>query len=221
MTQLIFDLPSRAARDREAFFVSPANADALGAIDLWAAWAQGRLALVGPEQSGKTHLAQVWAGDLGARVCEAEALTEALVPELVDAPLVLENADAAVPGRPQREAALFHLLNAMTEARRPILVTARRAPARWEVSLPDLASRLGAMQVAQIHAPDDALLAALLVKLFDDRQLAVPPELIPYLVTRMERSAREAAALVARLDAEALAAKKSLTPAFAKRILGW
>jgi chromosomal replication initiation ATPase DnaA len=70
-----------------------------------------------------------------------------------------------------------------------------------------------------LEAPDDALLEALLVKLFADRQLAVGEELLRYLLARMERSFAAARALVAALDRAALAEGRAVTIPLARRVL--
>ncbi len=116
------------------------------------------------------------------------------------------------------EAALFHLLNLAREERAYVLVTARRAPAVWRVELPDLVSRLRALPVVALAAPDDALFRAVLVKLFADRQLAVDESLIGYLATRIERSFAAARAAVARLDREALRLKRPVARALAAEL---
>lgn len=217
--QLAFELPVRAALGRDAFFVAPANALALAAVDGWRAWPQGRLAVIGPQGSGKTHLAQVWAEALpgGARRLAGATLTAA--DAAAAGGTVIDDA-AAVAGDAPREAALLHLLNLAQAEGRPVLLTARQAPARWGIRLPDLASRLGAVALAEIAPPDDALLAAVIVKLFADRQVAVGPAVVRYLLPRMERSLAAAAALVARLDALALARGQAVTPRLAAEALG-
>jgi len=199
--QLALDLPVRQATGRDAFFVAAPNARAVAEIDRWGDWPAGKLALVGPQGAGKSHLAAVWAAETGATVMAGAELSGAApLPRHV----VVEDAD-----RVARDAAaerhLLHLHNAVLEAGGRLLLTGRTAPARWPVALPDLASRLAATPVARIEAPDDALLAAVLVKLFEDRQLAVTPGLVAYCARRMERSFAAAQALVAALDARALA----------------
>jgi chromosomal replication initiation ATPase DnaA len=199
--QLALDLPVRRATGRDAFFVAAPNALALAEIDRWRDWPAGKLALVGPEGAGKSHLAAVWAAEAGAAVKAAADLSGAAA---LPRHLVVEDADR-VAGDDAAERRLLHLHNGVLEAGGRLLLTARTAPARWPVALPDLASRLAATPVARIEAPDDALLAAVLVKLFEDRQLAVTPDLVAYCVRRMERSFAAAQALVAALDARALA----------------
>ena len=90
----------------------------------------------------------------------------------------------------------------------------------WGIGLPDLLSRLLAAPAASLAEPDDALLAAVTVKLFADRQLAVTPDLLNYILTRVDRSFAALGEAVCRLDRAALQEKRPITPRFAKRILG-
>lgn len=217
--QLAFSLPVREALGREDFFVSPANALALSAVDGWQGWPEGKLVLTGPEGAGKSHLAHVWASETGACVLQGDAL-EGFAPQtLGPAPrVVIEDADR-VAGHAAAEVALFHLHNHVLASGGRLLLTARQAPNRWPVTLPDLASRMQATATAALEPPDDALLSAVLVKLFADRQITVPPALIPFLVARMERSLDAARQVVAALDARALAEGRAITRALAADLL--
>lgn len=216
--QLAFDLPLQAAYRREDFFASPANVHALAAVEGWRDWPGGKLLLVGPAGSGKTHLAHLWAQNAGAVIVPGADLAQADVPGLAEGGAVAVEDAQAVAGVPEAEAALFHLHNLVVQ-RGSLLMTAN-APARdWGLQLPDLKSRVEAASVARLEAPDDALLSAVLVKLFADRQTTVPPALIPWLVARMERSIAAAGALVAEMDARALAEGKPITKAMAKGLL--
>lgn len=217
--QLAFDLPVRSARGRGDYFAAPSNAAALAAVEGWRDWPDGRLVLVGDAGAGKSHLTQVWLAQCpGARSIPAADLSADGVPALARAPLAVEQADA-VAGDPPAERALLHLVNLMGVERQPLLLTARMAPGVWPAVLPDLASRLQAMSLARIEPPCDPLLAAVLVKLFADRQLAVSPALVGWLVQRIERSLAAAADVVASLDAAALAEGRALTLPFALRVL--
>ena len=216
--QLAFDLPAREAFRREDFFVSPANAVALAAVDGWKDWPGGKMLLVGPRGSGKTHLARLWAAEAGAAVIRGVDLAGADLPGLSAHGAVAVEDGEAVAGHPDREAAFFHLHNLVVQAG-SLLVTATTPPRDWGLGLPDLASRLQAAAVTRLEAPDDALLSAVLIKLFSDRQIVVPPTLIPYLVLRMERSIDAARALVAELDARSLAVGRPITRQLAAEVM--
>lgn len=217
--QLALDLPARPALGRTAFFVAEPNRLALAQVDAWPAWPSGRLALTGPEGSGKTHLAHVWAARAGARVLAADDAAHLELATLAgDAALAVEDVDRRAGDRAV-EVALFHLCNHLSAGGGSLLVSGRDAPSRWPLALPDLASRLGAAGVARLDPPDDALLAAVLVKLFADRQLAVAPGLIRYLVSRMERSFAAAETLVATLDRAGLAGRRPVTARLAAEVL--
>jgi chromosomal replication initiation ATPase DnaA len=214
--QLALALDHAESFAREDFLSGPSNEAALVLIDSWPDWPQRALILAGPEGSGKSHLASVWAQAAGARVIAARALQEATVPAaLVTGALVVE--DVSTGGFDER--ALFHLLNLAREEGAFLLLTARTAPVVWTISLRDLDSRLRALSVVAMAAPDDVLLRAVLVKLFADRQLAVDDTLIGYLATRIERSFVAARRVVARLDDEALRHRRPVTRALAAEVL--
>ena len=213
--QLALDLGHRPALGRADFLVAPGNADAVAWIDSWPNWNAFAIAVSGPPGCGKTHLAQVFAARSGAEFVASTALEDAarrvLQGTLADA--VLEAADGA------EDVALFHLLNAFAERKGHLLLTSRTQPSRWNVKLPDLRSRLRALPQVRIASPDDDTLAAVLIKLFGDRQLAVRAEVVSYLARRMERSFEAARDLVAELDARALAERREITIALAREVL--
>jgi chromosomal replication initiation ATPase DnaA len=211
-TQLALALDHAESHAREDFLAGPSNAAALELIERWPDWPSRTILLRGPEGSGKSHLAAIWARAAGARTISPRALDGGEVPiALATGALVMENLG---PGRFD-EAALFHLLNLAREERAYLLIAARAAPATWRIDLPDLASRLRAIPVVVLSAPDDALLRAVIVKLFADRQLAVDESLVAYLATHIERSFAAARAAVAVLDREALRLQRPVTRALA------
>lgn len=199
--QLALALGHAANLTRDDFLPGPSNEKTLALIDRWPDWPSRMLAVCGPEGSGKSHLAAIWASQSGARLVSARALTAAMPPEaLATGALVLED---CVPGALD-ERALFHLLNLVREDDAWLLLTARSAPSLWRVAIPDLESRLRAMPFVSLSMPDEALLRAVLVKLFADRQLAVDEPLIAYLLPRIGRSFAAAREAVETLDREAL-----------------
>lgn len=213
--QLAFALPNAEALTREDFFVAPSNALALQTVEGWQDWPGRKLLLIGPEGAGKTHLAHVWATLSGAAILTGPDLAQTDVASLAGRPVLVDDADRIGPA----EAQLFHLHNLATSGA-ALLLTARTPPRDWGLALPDLVSRMQATQIARLEAPDDALLSAVLVKLFADRQVTVPSNLISYLITRMPRSIGAARTLVADLDARALAAGRPITRALAGEVLG-
>jgi chromosomal replication initiation ATPase DnaA len=217
--QLAFDLPHRTALGREDFYVSGTNAQALAALDAWQGWPGGKMVLTGPAAAGKTHLAHVWASDSGATVHAAETLGTADIAALgSQKAIVIEDCDT-LGQSPAAQVALFHLHNMLAAKGAALLMTARTAPRDWGLTLADLASRVQAASVTRLESPDDALLSAVLIKLFSDRQISVNPALIAYLLPRMDRSFDAARVLVADLDAAALARGTGVTRALAATVL--
>lgn len=214
--QLSLDLPVRPALRREDFLVAPANAAAVGWLDRWPDWPGPFLAIHGPPGCGKTHLVHVWAARSGAPIVLGATLRQEDVAGLAGARHVaLDDAEQL-----SDERALFHLYNLIAEVGGTILMASRLPPSHWAVTLPDLRSRLGAVQCVDVSAPDDALFAAVLVKLFSERQLAVSAEVIDYLVTRLERSFEAARDSVAAIDRLSLAERRAVTIPFLSGILG-
>ena len=182
-------------------------------------WHAGSLALVGPEGSGKSHLARVWATDTGAAVLHGLALARPnaadLTPALVGRPVLLEDAD-----RTKDDELLFHLINMAGEDGGALLLTARTPPSAWPASLPDLRSRLNAMTVAELPPPDDVILEGVLRKLFRERNIKPGDDLIAYLLKRIERSGPAALAIVDRLDdAAAEGEQRAVSRALARQFL--
>ena len=213
--QLALALDHAESYAREDFLSGACNEGALQLIDGWPDWPASTVALIGPEGSGKTHLATMWAAAAGARIVSAHALGTAELPSaLATGALVVEDAEAT-----QDERVLLHLINLAGEEKASLLLTARTLPAAWPVAIPDLVSRLRALPVAMLLTPDDAMLRALIVKLAADRQLAVDESVVRYLSTRIERSFAAARAAVIALDREALRQRRPATRALAAEIL--
>ena len=213
--QLSFDLPAQVALGPDDFFVSTSNETAYVMMTDWQGWPAGKLALIGPKGSGKSHLARVWQSLAGAQILQASNLTAGPMPP-AGAHLVIEDMDDLPAGAEEH---LFHLHNHLAQTGGLLLLTGCQPPSRWQIALPDLASRMQGTAVIRLDDPDDRLLAALLMKLFADRQLAPPPDVITYLAARIERSHRAASQVVALLDAAALRDKRDLTRAFVRAVL--
>jgi len=213
--QLPLDLVHAAASGRDDLVVAASNAAALAMIDRWPEWPSPVVILAGPAGSGKSHLAAIWLHESGATPVGAAALGPSAIEAATHGPVLIDDIDAGAVD----EAGLFHLINAVRSAGTSLLLTARRFPLAWSVTLPDLQSRLKAATTVEIHEPDDALLSAVVTKLFADRQVEVEPHVVQYLVRRMERSLSSANALVARLDRAALEQKSRINRALAAQVV--
>jgi chromosomal replication initiation ATPase DnaA len=214
--QLAFALPHAESLTRDNFLEGPANAAGLALIDSWPDWPSRIMLLVGPEGSGKSHLAAIWAEESGARAISAHALTPAAVPgALATGALVVEDLKSS----DLDERALFHLLNLAREDEAFVLITARMPPSAFQVELRDLRSRLRAVPTVSLLPPDDALFRALIVKFCADRQLAVDETVVGYLATRIERSYAAVRQAVELLDSEALRLGRPVTRALAAELL--
>ncbi|HEY4274642.1 MAG TPA: hypothetical protein VGM68_04100 [Rhizomicrobium sp.] len=198
-SQLILPLEPGNAMSRADFIEAPGNARALAYLESWPDWSAPAVALYGPSAAGKTHLARIWADRSGATLIDVRDLAEPIA-----SPAVVENCDSADDRA--HEPALF----AMMERGAPLLLTARQAPPQWRAGLPDLVSRFRALVAFALGEPDEALLMALAVKLFADRQLVVPETVVTRLVQGLERSPAAIRDFIARADAKALSRQKPI-----------
>ncbi len=214
--QLLLDLPQRTAMGRDDFLVAPSNAAAVKLVDDWPDWPAHAGFLVGPEGSGKSHLAHVWQRKSAARIMPLNMLSTIDVPEmLASGALCLESEH----GESFNETALFHALNHAKQNMGSVLLTSRSEASTWLIKLPDLVSRLKAIPVVHIAPPDDVLLRGVLVKLFSDRQINVDEALVSYMLARMPRSLAAARYLVTEIDNQALIEKAEVTRPFVGRVI--
>ena len=207
MAQLPLDLAFPPRYGAEDFLVDPSNADAHATLMRWPDWPDRVALLVGPEGSGKTHLAAIWAGRAAASRFAGAALGDAAPSEIAESHAWIDDADRIGAA----ETILFHLLNLVRESGSFLLLTAEQPPDRWNLRLPDLLSRLRLAPLLRLDPPSDALIRAVLVKLLMDRQLVVDQSVIDYAALRMDRSLGTARRLVEALDQASLAAGRRIT----------
>lgn len=219
--QIPLDLGCRAAQGREDFLIAPSNESAVAMIDRWPSWPAPMLIISGPAASGKSHLAAVWSDKSKAESVRPEMLLSKTAEQIAALAenLIVDGVDPWL-GERTAETALFHLYNIFKEEGRSMLVTMRMAPAHVDFAIADLASRWRAAPLAAIAEPDDALLAAILIKLFSDRQIAVGEEAIQYVLPRMERSFKAAHDIADLADKKALSEKRKISVALLREVLG-
>ena len=214
--QLALALPHAESLTRDNFMEGPANEAGLALIERWPDWPNLIMLLVGPEGSGKSHLAAIWAEKAGARTISAHALTAIAVPgALATGALVVEDLKPS----DFDDRAMFHLLNLAREDEASVLMTARVPPAGFEVALHDLRSRLRAVPTVSLLPPDDQLFRGLIVKFCADRQMSIDETVVSYLTTRIERSYAAARQAIDLLDTEALRLGRPVTRALAAELL--
>jgi chromosomal replication initiation ATPase DnaA len=213
--QLVLALDHSVSFAADDFLRGPSNAAALTLVERWPDWPDRIVAIVGPEGSGKSHLASIWAEITGARILSAKLLPLTDLPAaFATGALVLEDLEFA--GLDERT--LFHFLNLAREQRAFVLITSRSPLATFPVAIRDLASRMRALPSVTLTSPDDALLRALMVKLAADRQIVLDEALVNYLANRIERSFVSARAAVHRLDEEAMRQHRPVTRALAAEL---
>lgn len=200
--------------------VTEANRTAFELLERWPHWPSPVVVLVGDEGAGKSHLAAVWAAQSFAKTFSCSRINAAVNAATLGTPILIED----VAGGSFDETALFHLINTVRQAsidypQASLLMTTTKRPVNWQVALPDLASRLKAVALIEITPPDDVLMTAVITKLFADRQLAVEPNIIRYVVSRIERSTATASRFVALVDHMALEQKSKISRQLAADVL--
>lgn len=217
--QIAFTFDPRPALGGDDFLVAPSNAAAVQWVDRWPDWPGPVVVIVAPTGAGKTHLAHVFQAQTGARMIRVEDLNTLRADGVLKnaTALILENAEASIAAGLDEE--LLHLYNLAKEDDIKILMTAERPPARWGTALKDLSSRLKTAPVAEIDPPDDALLTALIVKQFADRQLSIEQDVLTYMLARMDRSFATVRTLIRAIDERALAQKRAITIPLVRQVL--
>jgi len=192
--QLPLDLESGDRYTRDRFIVTTELAAIIGVLQHPDQWLSPHLILLGPPGSGKTHLGHIFAAQTHGRFLTAEETHHLDFATLEPVSYVVDDADRA------SEDALFHLFNHVQKTGKPLVLLTENQPIAWNVQLPDLSSRLGAMRIITLPEPDEDLLVAILNKLFAQRAISPSPDFIDYIVRRMDRSVSAAQKIVTELE---------------------
>ncbi len=210
MTQYALDISLPVVYSPEQFMRAESNQLAYDWVMRWPDWPSNMLLLQGEFGAGKTHLAHCWQSKTQAEFLVVDSEYLPMLPVIIDGIETWKN-----------EAALFHLYNHCKLENIPLLITSAQLPEQLPFTLPDLRSRLKSLPLAQIHAPDDALLSAVLIKHFSDRQLKISPEVMEYMLPRLPRSFAAISELVQKLDSDSLASGRTLTIPYVRQVCGW
>lgn len=204
-------------QDRAHFIVSPCNHEAFERVTDPAHWPHAVLNITGPQASGKSHLAHIFADENNGFVIQNMSdLTVAI--ENDHAFYVIDNVDKILENNRDAQEKLFFLYNMVFTKNQRLLLTMSRLSEEWVV-LPDLLSRLNAAQHVFLNEPDDDMVGAAYQKLFMDRGLTVDEQTLTFLVYRSERRFAFIQALVDKLDQLALEQGKRLTRPFVASVL--
>ncbi len=211
--QLALDLTRDPSYDREEYLLSASNAEAHAMVERWPDWPGRVLLLLGAAGAGKSHLGTIWAARAGAQTIRRGRDLEVLMHHPPIA--LIEDGDRAGFAEHQ----LFHLLNLARENAGWLLITARVPPDRWGLATPDLLSRLRLAVAISIKQPDAALLRAVLVKLFSDRQIRIDEDVVHYAALHCEQSLAAIRDFVAAADEEAMASGRRITRPLAMALI--
>ncbi|MDR3326486.1 MAG: DNA replication protein [Rhodospirillaceae bacterium] len=214
-SQLSFDFGSHTRFTDIDFLVAKNNIMAHNLILRWPMWSEFALCLCGPAGCGKSHLANIHCKRSNGILLSANELYIDEIPRLINyQSIIVEDVDKGVD-----EVALFHLFNLLNETDRFLLLTGACVPVRWNIDLPDLRSRLLTISTVTINHPDDDLLAALLIKLFADRQLYIDVDVLKFILTHMERSFDVARRFVATIDSLSLNQRRGISISLARIVI--
>ena len=205
LKQLSLDFATRNYMGRDDFMVSECNKEAFMLLDSWPHWFGSGAVIYGPKGCGKSHLAQLFTDKVRNSSVPPPAVSVVTCSTInmrnfkklsnENKVLVVENLR---PGN--HDEALFHLFNLFNVTGRWMLFTAEKAPAQMKFALKDLQTRLNMLPCAAISEPDDVMLQMLVIKLFDDRQLKITPEILQYIINNAPRSFAYIEQLVAEIE---------------------
>jgi hypothetical protein len=193
VSQIALPLDWPEGSEERDFIVTAANEAIARHFQHWALWPVMATMLTGPRKSGRSLLGRIVAARTGG--------------ELID------------PGEDTDEEEIFHAWNRAQGTRRPLIIVVDAPPPTWHIALPDLRSRMMATPVVTMPEPDAELAAMIIEKLCHLRGLAASPELIRYLVPRIERSFLGIHRAVDALDELALQRRQALTVPLARLAL--
>ena len=216
--QLVLGLSLKEALEKEDFFISSSNLDAVTLLGNTDRWVSGVLLLVGPEGSGKTHLSTVWSKEHKAKHVKLEAVLLEMEKGLNHELVCIEDIDIIEKAERQKklkiEEGIFHLINSIGSRGGNLLISSRKMPNALSIGLKDLESRLQSFSNTTIKEPDDTLVMALLLKYFNDRQIFIKHSNLDYIAARISRTYSSIYEFVNYVDHKSLVLNRKITRPF-------
>lgn len=215
MQQITFLFENNSYNHNE-FIVTKANQFALTTMQEWPnkTWGvmpyKNTLILRGPKSSGKTYMAKKWALLSQAHfIKSAHELTENILNHYKA--FVIEDIE-----RKWYEEKLLHHFNAINEQGKYLLMTTSDLPV---FKLPDLESRIKALNIIDIHEPDDEMMSLLIFKLFSNYSITIDKDIIHYLMKNLAREFPEIIKAVQKINDYSAEQKKKITIQLVKNAL--
>lgn len=193
MRQIALPLDELRGGASSSLIVTPSNATAFAGLGSPAGWPRRCAILTGPARSGKSLMARYFSGQGGTVIDDAETVAAET---------------------------LFNAWNRAQESDAPLLLISRWLPADWNISLPDLQSRLGSALLLEIAPPDDDMIEQLLQKQLADRGAAISIDALSYVKRRIERSYAAIESFARNANALAMAESAPVNLALVKRLIG-
>ena len=209
--QLYFEMPNKTSLGVEDYIVTDSNSFA---FDLIVKMVKGEInfgLISGPPYSGKTHLSKILiknASNYKSFYIDRDyqnILDEFEVSDI----FILENIDKVKHDKTEQH--LFHIINLVKENNKKLLMTSRKSISEIDLSLEDLKSRLNSILEAKIKEPDDQLMELILIKIFNDKQLKINPNVIDFLMSRLVRSYKSINLFIEKIDKFSLEKGKKIT----------
>ena len=209
--QLYFDMPDKTALGIEDYIITESNSFAFDLISRMIKGEINQGVISGPSFSGKTHLSKILIKNIGGNESLYIDRDYKKIIEKVGSSnlIVIENIDKVLEDKSEED--LFHIINFTKENDKKLLMTSCKSISNIEFKLEDLKSRLNATLEAKIMQPDDELMKLVLIKIFNDKQLLINPNVIDFLRSRLERSYKSINDFIEKIDKFSLEKGKKIT----------
>jgi DnaA family protein len=173
------------------------------------------LYVYGPAGAGKTHLLKAVATQSHATLLSGEALDLSLIKADAQC-VIIDDIDAALG---LHSTALFNLFNHIKDHNLQLLVSASTPPQQLNGPLNDLQSRLQSMLVLPVNSLSEDDISQAIVTQAHAQGLALPAEVLTFLMKRIARDMSVFSAVVTVLSEASMIEQRKLTVPFVKRVL--